>query len=186
MSDPRSDNELMEASRTDPAAFRVLYDRWARKMLNYFYRRTFDPHVSADLVAETFAIAWEKRHRFRDVGRPAGAWFYGIASKELSRYRRRRRVELTAVDRLGLSVPSLADDDILRIEEMVDAAAYREHLKGALEKLSNRERDSVRLRVVEGRPFSEVAEALGCSEGAARVRVHRALRRLGDQMGVER
>jgi DNA-directed RNA polymerase specialized sigma24 family protein len=41
------------------------------------------------VLAETFAVAFERRHRFRDVGRPGGAWLYGIAAKELSHWFRR-------------------------------------------------------------------------------------------------
>lgn len=184
MSDARSDSELLVASRNDPAAFRLFYERWARQMFGYFYRRTFDPHVSADLLAETFAVAWEKRSRFRDIGRPAGAWLYGIARRELSRYRRRRRIELSAVHRLGMNVPTIEDDELERIEDVVDASAFRADLVVALERLNTRDRESIRLRVVEGHTFREVALELGCSEGAARVRVHRALLKVAAQMGV--
>jgi RNA polymerase sigma-70 factor (ECF subfamily) len=55
---PRSDAELLIASRDDPAAFRELYDRWAERLLAYFYRRVLDPEVAADLLAETFAVAF--------------------------------------------------------------------------------------------------------------------------------
>ena len=185
MSDARSDGELLVASRNDPAAFRLLYERWAKQMFGYFYRRTFDPHVSADLLAETFAVAWEKRNRFRDIGKPAGAWLHGIARRELSRYRRRRRIELSAVRRLGMSVPTIEDDELERIEDAVDASAFRADLVHALERLNDRDRDSIHLRVVEGHSFREVARELGCSEGAARVRVHRALVKVASQMGVQ-
>jgi hypothetical protein len=57
-----TDAELLVASRHDPAAFRELYDRWAERLLAYFYRRVFDPEVAADLLAETFAVAFERRH----------------------------------------------------------------------------------------------------------------------------
>jgi RNA polymerase sigma-70 factor (ECF subfamily) len=186
LTDPRSDNELLAAARDDPAAFRELYDRWAERILGYFYRRTFDAHVSADLVAETFAVAWLRRDRFRDVGKPGASWLFGIARRELGRYRRRQGVELRAVQRLGMRIPELGDDDIARIEEIVDAAAYREALADALGGLGDDDREAIRLRVVEDLPFREVAAALGCSEGAARVRVHRALNRVADAMGVER
>lgn len=186
MSDARSDSELLVASRNDPAAFRLFYERWAKQMFGYFYRRTFDPHVSADLLAETFALAWEKRSRFRDIGRPAGAWLYGIAQRELSRYRRRRRIEFSAVRRLGMTVPTIEDDELERIEDAVDASAFRADLVDALQRLNSRDRQSIRLRVVEGHTFHEVALELGCSEGAARVRVHRALQKVAAQMGVRR
>ncbi|MGA2927979.1 MAG: sigma factor [Solirubrobacteraceae bacterium] len=75
---------MIVASRTDPRAFRELYDRWAEKLAAFFYRRVHSHEVTADLLAETFAAAFQARSRFRDIGKPGGAWLYGIARKELS------------------------------------------------------------------------------------------------------
>ncbi|MEN8237630.1 MAG: sigma-70 family RNA polymerase sigma factor [Actinomycetota bacterium] len=184
MNDRRSDVELLIASRTDPSAFGVLYGRWSEPILSYFYRRTWDPQASADLVAETFAAAWVRREDFRDQGKPGSGWLYGIARRELGRYRRKRKIEFKAVNRLGIEVPPLGNDSIERIEEMVDAQTYRTELAAALSDLSERDRDAIRFRVIDDRPFSEVGELLGCSEGAARVRVHRALEKMADSMDV--
>ena len=63
MSVTPTDGELLRAADHDPHAFRVLYDRWAKPLLAFCYRRTGDPQASLDLVAETFAIAYQKRHR---------------------------------------------------------------------------------------------------------------------------
>jgi RNA polymerase sigma-70 factor (ECF subfamily) len=73
-------------------------------------------------------------------------------------------------------------ESMARIDELIDLASYRSELEAALSRLTAKERDALRLRVVEDRPFAEVASELGCSEGAARVRVHRALLRLADWM----
>ena len=88
-----TDAELIVASRRDPAAFRELYDRWADKLLAWFYRRVFDAEVAADLLAETFAVAYERRHRFHDLGKPGSAWLFGIAQKELAHWIRHRAAE---------------------------------------------------------------------------------------------
>src|SRR3954469_13497949 len=129
----RTDAELLIASRDDPAAFRELYDRWAERLLAYFYRRVFDAEVAADLLAETFAVAYERRDRFRDRGKPGGAWLYGIAAKELSHWFRRQEVERRAVRRLGLEVPDLDDESIARIEALADVEQHREALAAALD-----------------------------------------------------
>jgi RNA polymerase sigma-70 factor (ECF subfamily) len=178
----RSDEQLIAASREDPRAFRELYDRWADPLLAYFYRRVLDPEVAADLLAETFAAAWFRRRRFRDLGRPGGAWLYGIAAKELSHYVRRQRVELRALRRLGLEVPALDDESIARIEALVDVEQHRAALTAALGRLSRSERDAVELRVVSELGYSEIAARLQCSESAARTRVHRGLTHLSDLM----
>jgi RNA polymerase sigma-70 factor (ECF subfamily) len=115
-----TDAELIVASRRDPAAFRELYDRWADKLLAWFYRRVLDAEVAADLLVETFAVAFERRHRFRDTGQPGAAWLFGVAAKELSHWFRHQVVERRAVRRLGIAVPALADESIARIEALAD------------------------------------------------------------------
>jgi RNA polymerase sigma-70 factor, ECF subfamily len=176
------DAELIVASRHDPHAFRELYDRWAERLLAYFYIRVLDAEVAADLLAETFAVAYERRGRFRDIGRPGGAWLYGIASKELAHWFRRQAVDRRALQRLGLHVPPLDDESIARIEALVDVDARRADLVAALDQMSSLERDAVELRVVSELEYEEIATRLGCTEAAARVRVHRGLARLNRLM----
>jgi RNA polymerase sigma factor (sigma-70 family) len=180
-----TDAELIIASRDDPAAFRELYDRWAERLLAYFYRRVLDAEVAADLLAETFAVAYERRKRFRDVGKPGGAWLYGIAAKELSHWFRRQQVERRAVRRLGIEVPALDDESIARIEALDDASSRREALAAALDQITGGEREAVQLRVVGELGYAEIAARLDCTEGAARRRVHRGLARLNNLMQME-
>lgn len=177
-----TDAELIIASRKDPHAFRELYDRWAERLLAYFYRRVLDAEVAADLLAETFAVAYERRGRFKDVGRPGGAWLYGIAAKELSHWFRKQEVEKRALRRLGIAVPPLDDDSIARIEALADADEHKAALAAALQQMSGTERDAVHLRVVGDLGYDEIAARLNCSEGAARVRVHRGLAHLNRLM----
>ena len=172
------DAQLILASRDDPGAFRMLYDRWAGPLLAYFYVRVREPEVAADLLAETFAVAYERRRKFRDTGRPGGAWLYGIAKRELSHYRRRRSVDGRALRRLGVAVPPLDDESIARIEALADVEREAPALRAAMARMSEREREAVELRVIDELEYGEIAVRLGCSEGSARTRVHRGLARL--------
>ena len=176
---------LIVASGDDPRAFRELYDRWAERLLAYFYGRVLDAEVAADLLAETFAVAYERRRRFRDIGRPGGAWLYGIAAKELSHWFRSQEVERRAVRRLGIEVPPLDDESIARIEALADVDEHRAALTAALGQMTGAEREAVQLRVVGELGYGEIAARLGCSEGAARTRVHRGLARLNTLMHAE-
>lgn len=175
-----SDAELLIASCRDTRAFREFYDRWAERLLAYFVSRTLDAEVAADLMAETFAVAFERRTKFRDLGKPGGAWLYGIAAKELSHWYRHQDVERRAARRLGLQVPRLDEDSIARIEALADVQARRAELSSALDQISVAERAALELRVVRELEYPEIARQLHCSVGAARVRVHRALGRLNE------
>ena len=57
----RTDAELLLAARTDPMAFRELYERYADQVHGYMQRRTRDDDAAFDLTAETFARAWPVR-----------------------------------------------------------------------------------------------------------------------------
>ena len=178
----RSDVELILASGDDPRAFRELYDRWAGPLLAYFMRRVLDAEIAADLLAETFAVAYERRGHFRDVGRPGGAWLYGIASRELAHFFRRRAVEMRAARRIGLERPELDQESTAKMAALIDNDEYRASLRGALEQLSRSERRAVELRVISELGYDDIAERLLCTPAAARTRVHRGLARLSKLM----
>lgn len=174
----RSDAELIREARTDAAAFRELYDRYARQVHGYHLRRTQDPHAAHDLTAETFAQAWLARRRFRDrAGGSAGPWLFGIARNLLAQSVRRRRIELQACERIGL----LERLDEPRATTEPDDV-WLDGLDEAMAELPAGERDAVELRVIDGLPYDVVAADLATSEGAARVRVARGLGRLRQRL----
>jgi RNA polymerase sigma-70 factor (ECF subfamily) len=90
---------------------------------------------------------------------------------------------------MGVSVPSLDDEDIAEIERASELGALRALLGGELQKLSEDQRRAVQLRIVEELPYREVARRLGTTEPTARARVSRALRALAialEPAGVQR
>src|SRR6266536_2128349 len=96
-----SDAALLVAARTDPGAFRELYDRYAQRVLGYHVRRCRDDDAAHELTAETFAQAWLVRARFRDeCGGSAGPWLFGVARNVLLASVRRRALEAGARERL--------------------------------------------------------------------------------------
>jgi RNA polymerase sigma factor (sigma-70 family) len=179
---PRNEELLVAASKR-PELFVVLYDRVLSGLLAYFVRRTLDAQVAADLTAETLAEAYASRHRFRDRGRgSASAWLYTIAARQLARYLRRLRVETDARRRLGMQRIELVADDVERIEALIDFEHVGREVREAFDALRADQREALRLRVIEGRSYREMAAALGCSEEAARARVSRGLKRLAAQL----
>jgi len=176
--DERSDTELLLASRAEPVAFVELYRRHAEELLRYFARRTLDPEAAAELTAETFAEAYSSRRNYRDTGVNGVAWLYGIARHQLGRFFRNGTIDAAARRRIGLTREELPPEDYERIEELVDLAPIREALVDAIGTLAEEQRDALRLRVIDGLGYADVAERLGCAEAAARQRVSRGLRRI--------
>ena len=175
------DAELLQGS---PEDFGRFYDRHARAVLGYLYRRTADPEMAADLMAETFAQAYGSRSRYRDTGHGARAWLFGVASRQLKRALRRQRVDDRARRRLGMERVALDDLSYERIEELADFAPIKEAVQAAMASLSPKLAEAVALRIGMDLPYDQVANRLGCSEGTARVRVARGLARLNQILEV--
>jgi RNA polymerase sigma factor (sigma-70 family) len=178
------DVELIVRSWDEPEAFGVVFERHAETLLGYFARRTLDPEAAAELTAETFAQAFASRRRFRDHGLGAIGWLYGIARHQLGRFHRNGAVDARARRRLGMPEREVSPEDYERIEEMIDFEQIGRAIGQAFSVLSEEQREALTLRVIEGRPYREVAESLRCSEETARARVSRGLKRLGRLIDV--
>lgn len=164
-------------------AFGAFYAAESEALLVFFARRTLDAHAAVDLCAETFAQAFAGRRRFRGTTvAEERAWLYAIATRQLARYLRAGAVERRGIERLGMSVPLVTDDDAAAIEERAGVAALRSTLAAELARLSEEQRAALQLRVVDQLPYEEVARRLQLSEPAARARVSRALRTLLPRM----
>jgi RNA polymerase sigma-70 factor (ECF subfamily) len=171
------DAELIAAASAD--AFAVVYDRHAERLFRWARLRVGEH--AADLTAEVFARAWLRRAAFRnEADGSAFPWLLGIAQNVLRDSLRRHRVEDRARARLGLPRSVAPDPAFDRVDERLSLpeAALR-----AIAELPRAERELLDLRVVDGRPYTEIAATLRCSPEAARLRVSRALRRLNLTLG---
>jgi RNA polymerase sigma-70 factor (ECF subfamily) len=168
---------------SDAQALADLYRREGEKVLIFLTRRTWDAEVALELTAETFALAIG---RWRRVGalsvEQQRAWLFTVARRQLSHYLRRARIERRAIERLGLQVPTVSEDDVSEIERAAGLEAMRAALSRELSRLSSDQREAVRLRVVEECSYVVLSERLGVSEQVARARVSRGLRRLADAL----
>jgi RNA polymerase sigma-70 factor (ECF subfamily) len=153
--------------------FRRLYSEHGREVLAYALRRTADAEDAADVVSETFLVAWRRAGEV-----PSGAdgrlWLYGVARRILANQRRgkRRRDRLAQRLRHDLSavIPagSGSDDD--------------DRLHSALTRLHPDDREILGLTAWEELSPSQAARVLGISAVATRSRLHRARRRLAREL----
>jgi RNA polymerase sigma-70 factor (ECF subfamily) len=150
-------------------------------VLAYVIRETRDRELAADLTAEVFAAVLISAARYRADGASAMPWVIGIARNKLRMSFRRGSVEARARRTLGFEALALEDDDLVAIEALADSAGGP---AGELfAQLPEEERRAVRARVIEERPYGEIAAELGCSEMVVRKRVSRGLARLRERIG---
>jgi RNA polymerase sigma-70 factor (ECF subfamily) len=167
----RSDAELLVLN--DPDAFAEFYDRHVSRILAWSSVRA--GNYGADLTAEVFAVAWHSRTRFRDEhDGSALPWLYGIAQNVFRSSLRKRRVEYGARERLGLPTTVMHAD----FEAVDDRLSFPSAVLRAFADLPDSERELLVLRLVEERPYREIAQRLHCTPVAARLRVSRSVRRL--------
>jgi RNA polymerase sigma-70 factor, ECF subfamily len=174
---------LLVAARTEPRAFGEVFELVNDDLLKYFYRRCFDAHAANDLAQETLARALVHLDRFDPARGNGTQWLWGIAHRELLTWFRRGKAEARARERVGMRLLPLPDDALEHIESLVDAEDRQAALGEAMAGLSPSLRRTVELRVGQDLGYEELAVELGCSVGAARVRVARALAQLHDALG---
>jgi RNA polymerase sigma-70 factor (ECF subfamily) len=125
-----------------------------------------------DLLAEVFAIAWR---RLESIPPDAEApWLIGVARNRVlnMRTKRNRRLRISRGSRPGPTFAPAAEDEVI-----AESA-----LRGAIEKLSETDREVLRLSAWEGFSPAEIGTSLGCSENAVRIRLSRAKAQLLKQL----
>ena len=171
--------ELLKRFRQgDPEAFEALFRQFQGEVYGWIVRIVRDPSAAEDLTVETFWRIHRARGRF-DPGASFGAWARRIATNVAIDHLRQTRPEVALPD--DLAQPASTDPLVCRETRRQIADAFR--------RLPLKLRVAATLSLIEEQSPKEVAEALGTSEGAVRVRVFRAVRMLRHHLrrvGVKR
>lgn len=169
---------------SDVSAFEAFYREHVDAVQRFVARRVDDPYLAADLTADVFVAAVGAASSYRsDRGAPR-AWLFGIARivvvSELRRNARERHAERRIEGRRLLE-----SDDVVRIQERIDAAAQARSLYAALGRLPDSERAVLELVALDELAVVDAAVALGIRPVTARVRLHRARASLRRQISHE-
>jgi RNA polymerase sigma-70 factor (ECF subfamily) len=172
-----SDEALMqELAGGKTAACGVLYDRYGSRMYRYFYRMFWQNTSKAeDFTQELFLKIIEKSSAF-DPKRSFCTWLYTLAANLCkNEYRRKKATE--AEDQ----IPGIL---VERHGEQLDQHLFTQHLRRAIDQLSERHRQCFVLRYQEERSVAEIAEIVGCPEGTVKSRLHYALQQVSTQLEI--
>lgn len=175
-----TDDELVDAARHgDRTAFEELVRRTHTDLHNLARRLVSDPDDARDVVQDAYLRAYRSIHKFRGDAR-FSTWMHRItancAATHLGRRRRHRH------DDLDEEVTVIDADPEHDPEARADAALLRRKVEAAIAELPPRLRAVVVLRDLYDFGHAEIAKELGISESAAKVRLHRARRRLRTQV----
>jgi RNA polymerase sigma-70 factor, ECF subfamily len=161
-----------------PEEFAALYRSTRTDLLRYLMRRCRDADDAADLLAETYLIAWRKLEAIPG-GEDARLWLFGVARNLVLRSARQRRVADALVERLAGE---------LNAAQATVAVDDRRHdaVRLALAALSEQDREILTLTAWEGLAPREIAQVMGSSANVVRIRLHRARARMRKELGLAR
>jgi RNA polymerase sigma-70 factor (ECF subfamily) len=160
---------IAEARAGSPDALSALYLEHGGALFRLAYRLVGTREDAEDVVHDVFVGLPEALQRYEERGRFAGWLKRATARVALMRLRSgKRRREVTLDDAAGHAQPPPASE--------------RDGLEAAINTLPDHLRAVLVLKEIEGYGHAEIAELLGISEGASRVRLTRALKRLRHEL----
>ena len=172
--------ELVAAAKDgDDGAFEALVRATYAESYTLALRMTGNEEDARDVVQESYLRAYRGLRRFRGDAQ-FSTWLYRItancANSHLGRGRRHRH------EALDEDAPLRDDRPLYAPEARVESTDLRGRLQGAIAELPPKLRAVVLLRDVYDLPHEAIAAELGISETAAKVRLHRARKRLREDL----
>jgi len=173
--DESREPELIRQAQRERDAFRPLYERWVTPVYKYLYHRLGSQADAEDLTSQTFLQAYQALPRFRPGAR-FSAWLFTIAHNLLRDFYRKsgREMDLDAAGELAGADLSEEND---RNEEVLELT----HL---FARLSEDERELLRLRYAARLSFADIAGLLGKRQDAVKKSLYRLQERLQSMMEV--
>lgn len=174
-----SDQNLLAAlRRRDADAFAALFELYSDKIFRLALGLLGDEDEAEGIVQDTFLRLFEKLDQFEGRSQ-LGTWLYRVAyNTSIDRLRQRRPTlaladETEAEDNAPV-MPALLIDWSQAPESLFDSGETQAQLEAAVGHLPHRLRGAFILREIEGLSTTEAAAVLGITEGAVKVRLHRA------------
>jgi RNA polymerase sigma factor (sigma-70 family) len=168
-----SDNDVMVEVRSgDVDKLGLLFERHKAALFGYFYRNTHSAEISEDLVQSVFLRILKYKSRFSGDGRFT-TWMYHIAHNVYADHFKKINTHANAGD-----ISTAEPEDCETAERRLLKGERVQLIEKALRRLSKDQREILVLSRYEGLKYREIAEILGCSEGAVKVRIFRAIMNL--------
>ncbi len=150
----------------DLEAFESLFRQYQGEVYRWIMRIVRNSATAEDLTVETFWRMYRAHAQFDLAKGNCGPWLRRIATNTALDHLRRSRREVPLPDDLAATTPQPPGEQL----------ELRREIRNAIDKLSPRLRAVILLALVEEQPYERIAQALGISENAVRVRVFRGVR----------
>jgi len=182
----QSDLDLLPGCRSgDETAWRMLVDRYTRKVFGLAYRFTGRADEAEDLTQEVFVKVYQTLHRYREADGPLGAWLMAVARNHaIDNYRRRRqeRTRRTEDPAVLEKAPSGDEHPVAGLEREQRARLVHRGLRALPHDL----RLPLILRALQGLSYEEIAASLAVPLGTVKSRINRGRLELAKRLLARR
>ena len=174
---------MLRLQAGDESAFQDLFRKYAPRVLQLARRFVGSQAQAEELTQDVFVQIFRFRHRYQPQSR-LSTWVFTIATNlclnELRRPERQLRVDIwdRREDEERREGPQLRDPDAITAEEGASSRELARRLESAVGELPAKQRAALLLSRVDGLAYRDVAEALGCTEGAVKALLFRATQTL--------
>ena len=170
-----SDQELMrivQAGDFSPAA--EIYDRYSSRIYNFAYRFLRNSEAAEDATQEVFVKMLKHANQFHGDAK-LSTWLFSITANWCRDYLRKSDNKAKEAEDVLISIPAPAE---LAPDRNLERRQNEERVQRALGALTPEQREAILLSRYQGLSYAEIAQISGCSEGAVKTRVFRAMETL--------
>lgn len=170
-----TDNAIMlKVKAGDLDKLGLLYERHKKRLFGFFYNMNGNASLSEDLVQNVFVRMLKYKHTFRGEG-SFTAWMFRTARNVNFDYYRKNKI---AFNQSEVAAVAYKLEDLETIEKGIQHNDHLSILNRAMQLLPPEKREVLVLSKFKEIKFSQIGDILGCTEGAAKVKAHRALKDL--------
>ncbi len=168
-----NEEQILRKAINNPSAFASIYDKYYLQLFKFVLQRVENEEWAAEIVSDVFAKALFNLKKYKFKGTPFSAWLYRVAYNEIaSKFRKNKRNRTVNIPDENWALFQSEE------EEYQDNSVSIKKLKSCLQQLKPHEVELIEMRFFEERPFKEMGEILELTTENARVKTHRALKKL--------
>ena len=178
-----SDQELMrlvQAGDFSPAS--EIYDRYSSRIYNFAYRFLRNSEAAEDATQEVFVKMLKHANQFHGDAK-LSTWLFSITANWCRDYLRKADNKAKDSEDVLITLPAPSE---FSPDRTLEQRENQQRIQKALTALTPEQREAILLSRYQGLSYAEIAQISGCSEGAVKTRVFRAMETLKKALAGER
>ncbi len=163
----KKNNNIVSLGEKDISDFRVLFDKYYDRIVNFLYYKSGNIELSEDIAQDVFLKVWDKRENIKEES--VQSYLYTIASNELKNHYKRNNIFFNFINSFENNLNSESPEYILEMKE------FDKKLQDTLASMPEKMRLVFLMNRIDGFIYKDIAEILKISVKAVEKRMHNAL-----------